>query len=228
MTKILLTRPREDSEILAREIAVQGYNPVIEPMMEIINLPVILPDLKKFSGLVFTSANGVRAFGKISSDRTLPVYAVGEATADETTRAGFKTAHNCGGTLESLNSYLAQHQITNVLHLSGTHIAGNVIAGGAPVPRLALYEGRAAESISPALAELLKKGDIAKILFYSPRTAKIFTNLVKKHDMATNIGVCTALCLSDSVVNFLSDLPWKKIEVAAAPDRAHILRLLDK
>lgn len=230
MSKILLTRPREDSERLAREILDLdlGHDPLIEPMMEIIRLPVILPDLAKFSGLAFTSANGVRAFAGISKNRNLAVYAVGEATAGEAKRAEFKNVIDCGGTIEAMNDYLAKNKIANILHLSGSHVSGAILSGSTPATRIALYEGRAATSLSSSLIDSLKQGKITKILFYSPRTAKIFSGLVKKREMAANIEHCMALCLSDSVVNSLSDLPWKRIDVAAAPEGRHMLALLDK
>ena len=58
---ILITRPIIDAEILAEKLQRHGFTPLIIPMMEVKFLPdAILPD-DESNGLIFTSANGVRA-----------------------------------------------------------------------------------------------------------------------------------------------------------------------
>ena len=61
--RFLLTRPMHDSKKLAEMLETRGHPAVIEPMMEIRFLPFNPPtDPASFQAVVFTSANGVRAF----------------------------------------------------------------------------------------------------------------------------------------------------------------------
>ncbi|HYM03709.1 MAG TPA: uroporphyrinogen-III synthase, partial [Stellaceae bacterium] len=83
--KALVTRPREDAASLARAFAERGIEAVIEPMLTI--APVaegarqLAEQLAGVQALLFTSANGVRAFAAASVRRELPVFVVGDASA---------------------------------------------------------------------------------------------------------------------------------------------------
>ena len=87
--KVLITRPREASERLARRIAALGYEPVIAPMLKIVPQTSSVPLPPGTGTLLFTSANGVRAFARRQPERSAPVFAVGAATADAARAAGF-------------------------------------------------------------------------------------------------------------------------------------------
>lgn len=65
-------------------------------------LHVAVPDISNETGLVFTSANGVKAFARLSDARSNPVYTVGRNTADEARTAGFTRIETAAGDVDDL------------------------------------------------------------------------------------------------------------------------------
>ncbi|MEL6380752.1 MAG: uroporphyrinogen-III synthase, partial [Pseudomonadota bacterium] len=57
---VLITRPAPDAEALAADVQALGFKSVLSPVIEIV-WRGRAPDLSGMAGLVFTSANGVRA-----------------------------------------------------------------------------------------------------------------------------------------------------------------------
>src|SRR5690348_10603821 len=91
--RVLVTRPREEAEALALRLEPLGFEPVIEPLIEVRFPADATVDVAGAQAVVFTSANGVRALktarGGSSLPRTLPVFAVGGTTAAAARAAGF-------------------------------------------------------------------------------------------------------------------------------------------
>jgi len=220
---VLLTRPLAESQALAREISDMGLKTVIAPLTEIIPVAAQLPDFKKFDALVFTSANGVRAFAAATGFRDKPVYAVGDATASVARDNGFSDVRSCGGTIDEVNKRLTADKTGVVLHIRGVHAAGAVRA---PSETLVLYDAVAVKTLSDVCIESLKSGQIESVLFFSPRAGKIFTDIVKAGGLESVVKPIKALCLSHQVLDSVKGLPWAKIRVAAAPEKAKILDLL--
>ena len=85
--KLLLTRPAVESEKLARLAQARGFEPVINPLLEVV--PLITPQpVWPYTHIVFTSAAAPRLMPE-SVDRSVPVHCVGEATAAASRQAGF-------------------------------------------------------------------------------------------------------------------------------------------
>jgi uroporphyrinogen-III synthase len=246
---VLITRPRAESEALAMEVKAHGREPVIEPLLEIVALDAALPNLSQYQALVFTSAHGVDAFvsrlptpftsplpqvgrGTVRGETlyALPLYAVGEATEQKARSAGFTNIKTADGDGAALNRLLAAEYLAPdrpLLHPGGLHRAAVIEAPGLRIDHLALYEARGAASLSPGCLRRLDGGGIGAALFFSPRTGKIFTELLKKHARTQAVSSIRALCLSDSVLKSIISLPWADIDVAARPDQAALLALLD-
>ena len=90
--RILITRPIEDAKPLADALAERGIQVLIEPLLEIRHLEDAEIDLAGAQALLFTSANGVRAFAALSPRRDLKVFTVGDGSADAARQAGFPKA----------------------------------------------------------------------------------------------------------------------------------------
>lgn len=227
---VLITRPRGEAESMARLLAARGWRCVIEPMLEIVPVSTPLPDLSKYQALAFTSAQGVRVLAAKTDNRTLPVYAVGEATANAAHEAGFNNVTTADGDLGALNRLLMQVKAQDnrpVLHVCGVHTAGEVIAKEFTVERLPLYEAKAADKLSAECLKALDEARLDAVLFFSPRTGRIFAELLEKYGRTRAILPINALCLSDSVVESVESLPWRSVRAAPAPDMAGIMALLE-
>ncbi len=89
---VLNTRPETDSAALLAALDARGYRHLSAPMLDIaFPEPEQNFDISPYQALIFTSANGVRAFDRLSDDRSLPALCVGDATARMCRELGFAT-----------------------------------------------------------------------------------------------------------------------------------------
>ncbi len=233
----LITRPEEDARPLADALKSRGIATVIEPLLSIRVLPEAAPglaqDLEGVQALLFTSANGARAFAELSPRRDIGVLAVGDATAAAARALGFSAVESAGGDVQALAD-LAKRRLKPengpLFHAAGSAVAGDLprLLGeaGFELRRRVLYESAAATALSPETVAVLKHRKIDLVLLFSPRTAAAFAGLAKAAEV--DAGRLTALCLSPAVAEAVRELPWKAVEVAARPDLPSLLELVDR
>jgi uroporphyrinogen-III synthase len=101
MKTVLVTRPKHQAEPFVRELAQYGLDSVVFPTIEI--RPVAgwsVPDLTKFAGIFFTSANSVQFFlerlleespSELKNLQQARVWAVGKTTAGDLGKHGVST-----------------------------------------------------------------------------------------------------------------------------------------
>ncbi|OSQ40960.1 uroporphyrinogen-III synthase [Thalassospira mesophila] len=235
---VLNTRPETDSTDLCAELTVRGYEICCAPMLTI-EFPA-LPhgahslDLDNIQALVFTSANGVRAFTRHCNRRDLPVLAVGDATASTAHAAGFTDIASARGNIDDLADLISQKVSPDkggLYHPAARKTAGDLgtllAAKGYVVRRQTLYEAHAANAFPPALIGGLVHAGIDAVLFFSPRTAETFVKLVEHHNIKGAMANMTAICLSPAVQDRLASLHWRKVVVAAQPTQQSLLSALD-
>ncbi|HEX4573359.1 MAG TPA: uroporphyrinogen-III synthase, partial [Dongiaceae bacterium] len=233
----LITRPEEDARPLAEALAARGVAVVIEPLLAIRVLPEAAGDLAKdlagVQALLFTSANGARAFAELSPRRDIGVLAVGDATATAARALGFGMVESAGGDVQAL-ARLAKQRLKPtggpLFHAAGSAVAGDLAetlaVEGFELRRRMLYESTAATSLSPETVAALRQGRIDLVLLFSPRTAASFAELAKAARIDT--ASLTALCLSPAVAKAVEGLAWRRVEVAEKPDLPSLLLLVDR
>jgi uroporphyrinogen-III synthase len=232
--RVVLTRPRDEAEGMAAELTARGYDTLIEPMLEIVQLPTPIPDLGEYRALVFTSANGVRSFAGRSADRSLPAYAVGLRTADNLRAAGFTDVRGASGDAGLLAEFVSETlgSAGPVLHISALDVARDLDAllapAGIAVDALALYEAVPARDFSKSLVEALYACTIDSVLFFSARTAATFGTLANKLGLAEMITSISALCLSNQVAAEAKKLPWRTVMAAPEPTAQSLVALLPR
>jgi uroporphyrinogen-III synthase len=159
--------------------------------------------------------------------------AVGPATAATARALGFLNVSESPG--EGVVG-LARHARATLAPNNGAllHPAGIVTAGdlqlslqphGFIIRKEAIYEARAAETISGALIAELGAGSIAAAMFFSPRTARLFATLIGAADLAPACRAVTAFALSEAVANALAPLAFQGISVAGKPTMDAMLEL---
>ena len=232
--RALVTRPRDDSQVIAALLRQRGLEVVIEPLLEIVPLDGAALDLDGVQGILATSANGIRALARRAADRALPVWAVGDASARVARELGYAQVESAGGDVASL-AELVKARVDPaagiLLHAAAAKLAGDLggglAASGYAVRREILYEARQAGALSePLLAELRADGlDLA--LFFSPRTAATFARLATAAGIGPHCRRVTAFALSPAVAGELAALPWATVTTAAAPTQAALLAALD-
>jgi uroporphyrinogen-III synthase len=189
--------------------------------------------LEGVQALLFTSANGVRAFARQNPRRDVVAFAVGPATAAAARAAGFTQVEIAGGDVAALARTVARKlkpEAGRLIHVSGSDVAGDLagdLAGrGFAVERAVLYEAAAPENLPQEAIAAIANGQVDGVLLYSPRTAEIFGALAGKAGLTPALRKLTAFCLSQSVAAAVQPLSFGRIEVAKEPTEAALLELL--
>jgi len=232
--RALVTRPREDAAELAAALAARGLDAVIEPLIEIHLRTEPAPDLAGAQAVLCTSANGVRALARLSAERVLPLLAVGDTTASRARAEGFTAVVSAGGDVTDL-ARLARQRLRpdggRLVHIAGSAVAGDLAGdlrtAGFAVERLVLYEARPAVALSAASAQALGAGLIGFALFFSPRTAATFVRLADRARIIDALQHMTAISISVAADAALGGVRFRQRCIAAAPNQAALLAMLD-
>jgi uroporphyrinogen-III synthase len=231
----LVTRPRAEAAELAEALARRGIAAIIEPLLDIRYRSEPVPDLAGVQAVLCTSANGVRALAQLSGERTLPVFAVGEASAARARAEGFTEVAGAGGNVEDLVQ-LATGRLRpaagRLLHVAGSVVAGDLAGAlqerGFAVERAVLYEACPAQALSAATTRALAAGRVDFALFFSPRTAAVFARLAVRTGLRETMPFLTAVSISAAADAGLGPLRFRDRRIAARPDQAHLLAVLDR
>lgn len=213
--KVWITRTRPGAERTAERLRVLGIDSLIDPVLEVRSLNVSI-DLAGVDALAFTSPNGVRVFEGLSQDRSLPVFAVGDATADALGRIGFSRIEIADGDLKALAGLLMARRPGRVLALGPTEPAGDLtaLAPGVPIDVQAIYATLTREAQGRS-----GSGDLAGVLIHSAKAARAL--IAGGHDLS---GLAV-IALSEACAAPLRSRPVKSIAVAPFPDDASLVRL---
>jgi uroporphyrinogen-III synthase len=233
MTRWLVTRPREEAERFADAMRDRGLDPVIAPILEIEPVdpgPIALDDVQ---AVLATSRNGLDAFARRVARRDLPVLAVGDATAELARALGFRNVASAAGDGDHL-AELASARLDPaggvLLHPSGEDVARDLQALLAPagftLRRVVLYRARPVAVLPSAAEAALADPRLAGVVFFSPRTAKVFATLAARVDLTHRLAGLTAVCLSPAVAQALEPLRWQAVRIADRPDSPSLLARL--
>jgi uroporphyrinogen-III synthase len=231
--RLLVTRPLDDGLELAERLSGLGHEALVEPLLSIApDLAAALP-LAGATALLFTSANGVRAFALRSQERGLPVFAVGAATARAAREVGFADITSAEGDAAALEALvLARRKPADgpLLHVAGKVVAGDLagrlVARGFEVRTAALYAAEPALRLSDAARDALAQGEVDGALVFSPRSAAILVGLVEAAGLRAAAARLDLYALSEAVAAAASGLAWRRVVVAAAPNEDAMLAAL--
>jgi uroporphyrinogen-III synthase len=233
--RALVTRPEEDAAPLAEALRARGIDPLIEPMLSVAAVTADAIDLAGVQAVLFSSANGVRAFAKRETRRDLPVYAVGDAAARAARAAGFADVKSAGRDAEALAKLVAQELKPGdgpLLHPRGRdttgHLEAALRAAGFELRDPVVYRAEPAARLSDAVRTQLAEGAIDLALFFSPRTARAFVGAVENARLAASTPKVTAVCLSQAVADALAPLSFARTIVAPAPNQDALLAALPR
>lgn len=231
----LVTRPREEAESLAAALAARGVDAIIEPMMQVHFHSSRSPDLTGVQAVLCTSANGVRALARLTDNRSLPLFAVGDATASRARAEGFITVASASGTVIDLARLAVERmrpQDGPLLHVAGDVVAGDLAgalrAEGFAIERRVLYEARPVPMLSETAIGALRAGSIDFALFFSPRTAAIFVRLAGSAAVGPCCRSITALSISAAADAALAELSWGDRRIAEMPNQRALLARLNQ
>ena len=207
MRRLLVLRAEPGASATVERARERGLEAIAVPLFEIEPVPWEVPDVAGFDGLLLTSANAVR-FSK-EELRGLPVYAVGEATAEAARQAGFDIAATGDAGVEKLLDSIESE--LKLLHLCGEH---RRTAANAPQTITPVVAYRAI----PVEAQLPESG---LALVHSPRAGKRLAELVRER------GTVAIAAISGAAAEAVGG-GWKAIEIAETPTDEALLAVAER
>jgi uroporphyrinogen-III synthase len=228
--RVLITRPLEDGEETARQLALRGHQGVVASLLTVRfqdGHEVVLDDVQ---AILATSANGVRALARRTPRRDVPLFAVGPQTAGEAQKLGFKSIKSAEGDAAALAlaaTRWAEPGKGSLLHVVGEGNDGKLAGqlSGFQVRQEILYGVTAVEMMPEAAVEGLREGRFDAALFYSPRSATVFRDCALEEKLPVD-GLMAA-CISTATAAALAPLAFADLRIAVQPNQAALLKLLD-
>jgi uroporphyrinogen-III synthase len=231
--RILVTRPLEDGREIAARLAARGHQALLAPLLEprFHDGPQLEEGggLDKLQAILATSANGVRALIRRTARRDLAVFAVGPQTADEAQRAGFADVRSANGDAVALAKATMGWASRDgvLLHVCSDDAPGTLAemlgAEGFQVRRCPLYSIEPADALPAEARTALQAGALDAVMFFSPRTARLFGALAD----GLPTDRLTALCISAATAKALAPMRFARIAVADRPNQQAMLALIE-
>jgi uroporphyrinogen-III synthase len=233
---VLITRPEHDAVDLKSRIEALGCEVTVAPLLEIALKGIPADALKDAAGVIATSRNSLKALAAspaLASARLLPVFAVGPATEALARALGVSTVIAGAGTAADLVPVLEKYADANAkpfVHLSGDHQAFDLAAAlksrDIPIRRVEAYQSVAAKTLAAPVAGLLARRALDAVILMSPRTARVWADLVRALPDKPDLTQVTHVCLSPAVAQALQPLAPLRTEISMAPNGNEIVALV--
>lgn len=239
--RVLVTRPALSGERTAEKLQARGQEALLVPLTEAVHeLEATRSAVNTSTGaFAVTSGEAIRAVQGLGAELAphlgRPVFAVGNATAEEAIEAGFTTVLHSNGDGARLADLIAANRA-----LLGekplTYLAGHPRAAGFETRLSALsiefkvFESYRMDPIQPpeeVLHRHLRGDPVDAILFYSRHNAALFFGLDEVKAELPFLKNIRLLCLSATIATIVPQSLDSMVEIAATPDEDSLLQLLD-
>ena len=223
--KVLLTRPLDSSRALAEALEDEGIDPMIWPLTRIVPTVATLKLPPNTGGLLFTSANGVRALAALTKRRDLPALCVGKATAEAARNAGYRDCFAAGGDARALADLAQRSGIRDFFHPRGRDTAGDLktwlTESGLRVTEAVVYRAEETGPPPAPVAAALARGSVDLVTIWSHRAGAILArHLTGAGHRLDNTGL---LAISPATAEPLEAAGFHRIVIAEAPNVAAML-----
>lgn len=231
--RLLLTRPLPDAERTAAALRAGGHGVVIAPLLNIEPIANVEIGAGPWAAVLVTSANAAHAIALHARRDALlrvPVFAVGERSAQAMGRTGFTDVTSADGNVNDLAKLVAARLTApaRLLYLAGEErsgdLAGAVGAEGFTVDTVVVYRAVAAEQFPQAAADALVSG-LDGVLHYSRRSAEAYIKAARHSDILGKALGVTHYCLSAQVAEPLA-AAGARVSVSPQPNEAALLALI--
>ena len=229
--RILVTRPREEGEAIARRLAAMGHQTLLAPLLSVKFLDGAPLDLAGIQAVLVTSANGVRALVRRTPNRHAAIFAVGPQSAAAAREAGFLRVQSAAGdaaTLAQAVARWADPRAGVLLHAAGEEASGalceRLTAHGFQTRRENLYRMEKATRLPEQAVQAIRQGEVEAALFFSPKSAALFAECVAKEDLTTDRLI--AISISANTAQALKGLSFAEVRIASRPDQDALLTCL--
>jgi uroporphyrinogen-III synthase len=229
--RVVVTRPEPDGRRTATALRALGHEVLVAPLMTVQSVAADLSG--HWSALVITSANAPSAIADNAAKTMLvklPLFAVGQRSAEAAQAAGFTDVTSAGGDVSDLVrtlSAVCPDAKAPLLYLAGEDRAADLIGElstrGIAAEMRVVYRVATAPFPS-ALIEALKSGEVDAVLHFSRRSAESYAAGARQAGIAGPALAVRHFCLAAQAAEPLAGAG--QVTIAARPDEAAMIALL--
>lgn len=232
--RLLVTRPKAAAERTAAALHARGHAVVVAPLLQIEAVADAEIGAGPWAAILVTSANAaaVTAHKRFTQLRALPVFAVGDSSAQAMRAVGCADVTSADGDVDDLVELVAERikWRASLLYLAGADrsgdLAGNLCARGFAVGTVIIYRAIAAAPLRPAVVAAVADG-IEGVLHFSRRTAEAYVDATRGAALAdAGLKQPAHFCLSAQVAEPLAQAGATDIRIAPEPTEAALLELI--
>jgi uroporphyrinogen-III synthase len=239
---ILVTRPQPDNEATAAALRTKGFEVLLAPMLRFEPLAFHDDADARYGAVIVSSANALRAIETdLASSRLLPLplFAVGERSADAARRAGFRDVAVADGNAAALRDLIVASvrgktlkKASTLLYFAGADLAGD-LAGelgerGFSVVTHTTYRMIPVSSLPQQACDAFAANQVEAVLHYSRRSARAFLDAVRAAGVEISALAIPQCCISDGVASIVRDVGATRVLVAHSPDENGLFEALDR
>src|SRR5258707_15365699 len=239
---VLVTRPQPDDEATAVALRARDFEVLKAPMLRF--EPVAFQDDTDaaYGAVIVTSANALRGIEPhLENSRllALPLFAVGERTADAARRAGFENVISADGDAAGLRDCVLASVKTKelkkaspLLYLAGADLArdlaGELGERGFTVVTRTTYRMIAVSSLPREACDAFAAGGIEAVLHYSRRSARAFLDAARAGGVEISALAIPQCCISAAVASVVRDAGAAQVMAAASSNENALFEVLDR
>jgi uroporphyrinogen-III synthase len=237
---ILVTRPLPDGEATAAALRAKGFEVLLAPMLRF--EPVAFQDDRdtQYGAVVVTSANALRAIeARLANSPLLklPLFAVGEHTAEAARAAGFtkvvSAASDAAGLRERIVAGVKARTVKKtspLLYLAGADLArdlpGELGERGFTVITQTAYRMVPITDLPDEVRGAFAAGGVDTVLHYSRRSARAFIEAVRAAGVEISALSLRQCCLSTAIATVVRDAGASQVVVASSPEEGALFKAL--
>jgi uroporphyrinogen-III synthase len=239
---ILVTRPLPDGESTAGALRAKGFDVLLAPMLRF--EPVVFHDDREphYGAVIVTSANALRAIeGRLQDSPLLklPLFAVGEHTAQAARVAGFAQVISADSDATGLRERIqtsvkakALKKTSPLLYLAGADLArdlpGELGERGFTVVTQTTYRMVAVPDLPDETRKAFAADEVEAVLHYSRRSARAFIEAVRAAGVEISALSLPQFSLSAGIATVLRDAGAAQVIVASSPDEGALFVALEE
>ena len=232
--RVLVTRPLPDGERTAAALRSCGHDVLLVPLMQVRPVPAVIGG--DWCAAIITSTNALRVLPaeQIEPLLALPLYAVGQRSANAARELGFGEVRSANGDAQDLVRLVAErhaNQAEPYLYLAGEDRAADIEGAlgqrGIKAETMIVYR-MVTTSFPPDLFNAVERAEIDAVLHFSLRSAENYVAGAKAAGLMTQALAPRQLCLSKQVAEPLRAAGAGNIAIASRPDEASLLGLLQR
>jgi uroporphyrinogen-III synthase len=211
MRPLLVLRPEPGGSETAARAGALGLDVLLCPLFAVEAVRWEAPEPDHYFGLLLTSANALRFGGRgLAALSFMPVFAVGEASAEAARAAGFGSVVAGDGDVARLLARIATLAPQRLLHLAGADFTA-VDVPGIEIDRRIVYKSQALPR-SQLFGDHLAKSPV--VMLHSARAAARFAALCD--EVGTDRSRISLAAISANAAR-AAGKGWEALAIAADP-----------